>query len=74
MIRGRSYCLPLHTLHVLPEFLDLYEELEEWQPYAFPGAQTTITTTAYSVSTFQALCRLSIIIVSVSERCVEHGN
>ncbi|KAI5449640.1 hypothetical protein NCC49_004191 [Naganishia albida] len=62
LYQGRSYCLPLHTLHVLPEFLDLYEELEEWQPYAFPGAQTTITTTAYSVSTFQALCRLSIII------------
>ncbi|KAJ9093200.1 hypothetical protein QFC21_006517 [Naganishia friedmannii] len=32
LYQGRSYSLPLHTLHVMPEFLDLYEELEEWQP------------------------------------------
>lgn len=44
------------------KFLDTYEELESWQPFAY-STQTTRDysgSPAYSISTFTSLCKLSI--------------
>jgi hypothetical protein len=45
------------------KFLDTYEELEHWTPYAY-GAQTDgyPGSPAFSVSTFRQLCLLSVIL------------
>lgn len=43
-------------------FLDHYEELEHWIPFAYPGVKEGYPgSPAYSVSTFTELCRLCVI-------------
>lgn len=47
-------------------FLDLYEEHEQWQPFAYNDASGSKSYgQAYSVSTFTALCKLSVVMDSV---------
>ncbi|KAL2075144.1 hypothetical protein VTL71DRAFT_86 [Oculimacula yallundae] len=46
-------------------FQDQYEELEHWQPFAYPENQKYQGSPAYSVSTFTELCKLSVIMNSI---------
>ncbi|OAA71852.1 fungal specific transcription factor domain-containing protein [Akanthomyces lecanii RCEF 1005] len=62
LYQGRPITLKESDTLVPIKFLDTYEEFEYWRPMAFslqsieyPG------TPAYSVSTFTALCRLSVV-------------
>lgn len=48
------------------KFLDSYEELEYWKPFAYTAQSELYPgSPAYSVSTFTALCRLSIIMSDI---------
>lgn len=48
------------------KFLDTYEEFEFWRPMAFSLQSVEYPgTPAYSVSTFTALCRLSVVMSDV---------
>ena len=46
-------------------FLDQYEEEEDWRPLGFSGSNYPGTPT-HSVSTFTNLCKLSVIMNSIS--------
>lgn len=46
-------------------FLDTYEELEHWQPFAYSSAPNYGGSPGYSVSTFSEVCRLCIILNGV---------
>jgi hypothetical protein len=62
--RGRAVTLQEQDVHVPPTFLDQYEELEEWRPFAFPYTDHSFhSIPSYSVSTFKQLCSLSVIMV-----------
>jgi len=47
--------------------LDLYEENEQWKPFAYTQDATDgyAEAPAYSISTFTALCKLSVIMNSI---------
>lgn len=42
-------------------FMDQYEELEHWKPFAYSATQSHPGSPAYSVSTFTELCKLSLV-------------
>lgn len=67
LYHGRLPSLQKDDAGVPVEFLDLYEENEQWKPFAYtrdtPDEYNGAP--AYSVSTFTALCRLSIIMNSI---------
>lgn len=42
-------------------FIDRYEELEHWVPFAYTETESHPGSPAYSVSTFTELCKLSLI-------------
>ncbi|KAJ9091884.1 hypothetical protein QFC19_008910 [Naganishia cerealis] len=65
LYHGRSIKFPRHDVNVSYDLQDHYEELEEWSPYAYPGALRTYSTTAYSVSTWKALCELCINVEAI---------
>jgi hypothetical protein len=46
-------------------FLDQFEELESWNPFAYPNTASYPGSPAYSVSTFTELCKLSVIMNSI---------
>ena len=52
-------------MHVPHRFLDRYEELELWTPFAFGGSYRYPGSPARAISTFTALCSLSTLLVSV---------
>ncbi|OJJ38104.1 hypothetical protein ASPWEDRAFT_310047 [Aspergillus wentii DTO 134E9] len=65
---GRPPALHQSDSNVSLEFLDSYEELEEWKPYIDPQSQLYDTSVpiyrgrpSYAVSTFQCLLQLSLI-------------
>jgi hypothetical protein len=64
--RGRAVVFPRSQLRVKSSLRDRYEELEQWVPYAYPGAIETWITTAYSVTTWEALHELCAIVVSAN--------
>lgn len=51
--------------HVPIKFLDEYEELEHWQPFAYASPSEHNGSPCYNVSTFSELCKLSIILNQV---------
>ncbi|KAH7234230.1 fungal-specific transcription factor domain-containing protein [Fusarium solani] len=62
LYQGRPVTLKEADAMVPIKFLDTYEELESWQPFAY-STQTTRDysgSPAYSISTFTSLCKLSI--------------
>ena len=65
LYQGRSVSFEQDRLHVPPRFLDRYEEQELWTPFAFPGIHRYPGAPARAISTFTALCRLSLIMVSL---------
>ncbi|THC94182.1 hypothetical protein EYZ11_006323 [Aspergillus tanneri] len=62
LYQGRPASLQAFDTHVPLTFLDQYEELEHWTPFAYPGNPKYSGSPAYSVSTFRELCKLSVIL------------
>ncbi|UPL03054.1 hypothetical protein LCI18_013988 [Fusarium solani-melongenae] len=62
LYQGRSVTLKEADAMVPIKFLDTYEELEFWRPFAYsiPTTGDYPGSPAYSVSTFTSLCKLSI--------------
>ncbi|KAI9148194.1 PrpF protein [Paramyrothecium foliicola] len=61
LYQGRPVSLKDTDALVPIQFLDTYEELEHWQPFAYGSSSTNYHgSPAYSVSTFTSLCKLSI--------------
>lgn len=62
LYQGRPASLQNFDTQVSLIFLDHYEELENWQPFAYSDVQSYPGSPAYSVSTFAELCKLSRIL------------
>jgi hypothetical protein len=62
LYQGRPASLQDFDTKVSLTFLDQYEELEPWQPFAYTDVQSYPGSPAYSVSTFTELCKLSWIL------------
>ncbi|KAG5977143.1 hypothetical protein E4U55_007026 [Claviceps digitariae] len=61
LYQGRPASLRDADVLVPIKFLDTYEELEYWQPFAYSSRPSDHPgSPAYSVSTFAALCKLSL--------------
>lgn len=80
LYHGRLPTLQKDDAGVPIEFSDLYEENEQWKPFAYTreNAIERNSVPAYSVSTFAALCKLSIIMNSIlnqlyAERIMERS-
>lgn len=66
LYQGRPASLQAFDSQVPLTFLDRYEELEHWQPFAYRGGiQSHPGSAAYSISTFTELCKLSVILNSI---------
>lgn len=66
LYQGRPVTLKESDTLVPIKFLDTYEELEYWKPFAYTAQSDSYPgSPAYSVSTFTALCRLSIIMSDI---------
>ncbi|EON68406.1 hypothetical protein W97_07730 [Coniosporium apollinis CBS 100218] len=63
LYQGRPVSLQETDTRVPILFLDTYEELEQWAPFAYSAQSDSrySGSPAYSVSTFTALCQLSVI-------------
>ncbi|KAH8694225.1 fungal-specific transcription factor domain-containing protein [Talaromyces proteolyticus] len=61
LYQGRPVSLQEQECNVSITFLDDYEELEHWKPFAYSTTQSYPGSPAYSVSTFTELCKLSLI-------------
>ncbi|KAJ5115378.1 hypothetical protein NUU61_001137 [Penicillium alfredii] len=62
LYQGRPASLQDFDTKVSLTFLDHYEELEHWQPFAYSDVQSYPGSPAYSVSTFTELCKLSLVL------------
>ncbi|OJJ68355.1 hypothetical protein ASPBRDRAFT_33628 [Aspergillus brasiliensis CBS 101740] len=62
LYQGRPASLQSFDTKVLLSFMDRYEELEPWQPFAYSDVQSYPGSPAYSVSTFTWLCKLSLVL------------
>ena len=61
LYQGRPASLKETDALVPIKFLDTFEELEHWQPFAYStSAPDYPGSPAYSISTFKSLCELSI--------------
>ena len=62
LYHGRLPSLQADDASVPIKFVDLYEEHEQWQPFAYTDSSSPRSIgPAYSVSTFTALCGLSVV-------------
>jgi hypothetical protein len=64
LYQGRPVSFREQDMHVPHRFLDRYEELELWTPFAFGGSYRYPGSPARAISTFTALCSLSTVLVS----------
>ncbi|KAF7179601.1 hypothetical protein CNMCM7691_008649 [Aspergillus felis] len=62
LYQGRPASLQHFDTKVQLSFLDHFEELEPWQPFAYSDVQSYPGSPAYSVSTFTQLCKLSLVL------------
>ncbi|KAL5315859.1 hypothetical protein ACEPPN_016732 [Leptodophora sp. 'Broadleaf-Isolate-01'] len=65
LYQGRPVSIQEADIRVPILFQDQYEELEEWQPFAYPETQRYHGSPAYSISTFTELCKLSVIMNAI---------
>ncbi|KAL4959774.1 PrpF protein-domain-containing protein [Aspergillus stella-maris] len=66
LYQGRPVSLKETDAFVPIKFLDTYEELEHWQPFAYSNCASNYPgMPAYSTSTFASLCKLSIIMSDI---------
>ena len=61
LYQGRPVSLQELECSVSIQFMDHYEELEHWKPFAYSETQKYPGSPAYSVSTLTQLCKLSLI-------------
>ncbi|VZI07021.1 unnamed protein product [Fusarium fujikuroi] len=66
LYQGRPVTLKENDAMVPIKFIDTYSELEFWQPFAYSTSRNDYAgSPAYSISTFTALCKLSIVMSDV---------
>lgn len=66
LYQGRPVSLKESDALVPIKFLDVYEELEPWKPFAYSESRSDFEPSpAYSTSTFASLCRLSIVMSDI---------
>ncbi|KAF2171327.1 hypothetical protein M409DRAFT_63659 [Zasmidium cellare ATCC 36951] len=65
LYQGRPASLQAADCQVPIQFLDTYEELEHWQPFAYTSDNKYMGSASYSVSTFSELCKLCIILTDI---------
>ncbi|KAH0276579.1 hypothetical protein KCU91_g3772, partial [Aureobasidium melanogenum] len=68
LYQGRPASLRAIDGQVPIKFMDTYEELEQWHPFAYASGPTYPGSPSYSVSTFQQLCKLCIILQQILDR------
>lgn len=73
LYQGRPASLRARDGQVPISFMDTYEELEFWQPFAYTNGTAYPGSPSYSVSTFQQLCKLCIILDDVLDRMYCEG-
>jgi hypothetical protein len=64
LYQGRPVSIKESDTLVPVKFQDTYEELEHWAPFAYSTQSSNAYSgsPAYSISTFKALCHLSVIL------------
>ncbi|CAI6339941.1 unnamed protein product [Periconia digitata] len=67
LYQGRPVSIKESDTFVPMKFLDTYEELEHWAPFAFSSQSSAsyMGCPAYSISTFGCLCKLSVILSDI---------
>ncbi|RGP69104.1 nitrogen assimilation transcription factor nit-4 [Fusarium longipes] len=66
LYQGRPVTLKEADAMVPIKFVDTYSELEFWQPFAYSTSKNNYAgSPAYSISTFTALCKLSIVMSDI---------
>ncbi|KAH8722352.1 fungal-specific transcription factor domain-containing protein [Phaeosphaeriaceae sp. PMI808] len=67
LYQGRPVSIKESDTLVPIKFLDTYEELEHWAPFAYSTqpSSTYLGSPAYSISTFRHLCQLSVILSDI---------
>lgn len=67
LYQGRPVSIKESDTFVPIKFLDTYEELENWAPFAYSSQSSAsyVGSPAYSISTFQCLCKLSVILSDI---------
>ena len=73
LYQGRPASLAASEGHVPIDFLDTYEELEFWQPFAYTNGTSYPGSPSYSISTFKEMCRLCVILHDVLEQMYCEG-
>lgn len=68
LYQGRPASLAAPEGQVPITFMDSYEELEYWYPFAYTVGTSYPGSPSFSVSTFQELCKLCIILHDVLDR------
>ncbi|KAJ5217515.1 uncharacterized protein N7469_011140 [Penicillium citrinum] len=74
LYQGRPPSLQHFDTKVSLLFLDNYEELEHWKPFAYSDNQSYPGSPAYSVSTFTELCKLSLILNGILNKVYSEGS
>ncbi len=66
LYQGRPVSLKESDALVPIKFLDVYEELEHWTPFAYSESRSDFEASpAYSTSTFASLCKLSLVMSDI---------
>ncbi|PVI06865.1 hypothetical protein DM02DRAFT_649211 [Periconia macrospinosa] len=67
LYQGRPVSIKESDTFVPIKFLDTYEELEHWAPFAYSSQSSAayVGFPAYSISTFRCLCKLSVILSDI---------
>lgn len=73
LYQGRPASLRAADCQVSIKFLDTYEELEHWVPYAYTSETHYTGSAAYSVSTFKELCKLCVILNDILDKMYCEG-
>jgi hypothetical protein len=68
LYQGRPASLRAIDGQVPIKFMDTYEELEQWHPFAYASGPSYPGSPSYSVSTFQQLCKLCMILQQILDR------
>ncbi|KAM0719976.1 hypothetical protein Q7P37_004111 [Cladosporium fusiforme] len=73
LYQGRPASLRALDGQVPIMFMDTYEELEQWNPFAYTAGSSYPGSPSYSVSTFKEFCKLCIILHDVLDRMYCEG-
>ncbi|KAI5240510.1 hypothetical protein E4T42_08355 [Aureobasidium subglaciale] len=68
LYQGRPASLRAIDGQVPITFMDTYEELEQWHPFAYASGPSYPGSPSYSVSTFKQLCKLCMILQQILDR------